>query len=66
MLGEGRGSLGSCRLSGTQGVLIPSANRRHLMLRDAWWRRSALRQFHIWTVEDVDTLLQLLDRIALR
>ena len=47
-------------LSGTQGVLIPSANRRHLMLRDDVVEAVRSGQFHIWTVEDVDALLQLL------
>jgi predicted ATP-dependent protease len=47
-------------LSGTQGVLIPSANRRHLILRDDVVEAVRSGQFHIWTVEDVDTLLQLL------
>jgi len=47
-------------LSGTQGVLIPSANHRHLMLRDDVVEAVRSGQFHIWTVEDVDALLQLL------
>ena len=53
-------------LSGTQGVLIPSANRRHLMLRDDVVEAVRSGQFHIWTVEAVDELLQLLTGSALR
>ena len=45
-------------LNGTQGVLIPAANRRHLMLRDDVVEAVRSGQFHIWTVEDVDALLQ--------
>lgn len=47
-------------LTGTQGVLIPSANRRNLMLRDDVVEAVRSGQFHIWTAQDVDGLLQLL------
>ena len=47
-------------LNGTQGVLIPAANRRHLMLRDDLLEAVRSGQFHVWTVEDMDALLQLL------
>jgi len=47
-------------LSGTQGVLVPAANRRHLMLRDDVVEAVRSGTFHIWIVEDVDALLQLL------
>ena len=47
-------------LSGTQGVLIPSANRPHLMLRDDVVEAVRSGQFHIWTVEAVDELVELL------
>lgn len=47
-------------LTGTQGVHIPAANRRHLMLRDDVVDAVRSGQFHIWTAEDVDALLQLL------
>jgi predicted ATP-dependent protease len=43
-----------------QWVLIPSANRRHLMLRDDVVAAVRSGQFHIWTVEAVDELLELL------
>jgi predicted ATP-dependent protease len=46
--------------TGTQGVLIPASNRRHLMLRDDVVEAVANGQFHIWLGEDVDDALQLL------
>ena len=46
-------------LTGSQGVIIPAANRRHLMLRDDVVEAVRSTRFHIWTVEDVDALLQL-------
>ncbi len=52
-----------CRLrglTGTQGVLIPAANRRHVMLRDDVVEAVRAGQFHIWTAEQVDDALQLL------
>ena len=47
-------------LSGAQGVLIPSANRRHLMLRDDVVEAVSNHQFHIWVAEAVEDALELL------
>jgi lon-related putative ATP-dependent protease len=47
-------------LTGTQGVLLPAANRRHLMLRDDVIEAVRAGQFHIWSAEDVDEALELL------
>jgi len=47
-------------LTGTQGVFVPAANRRHLMLRDDLVEAVASGQFHIWHGEEVDDVLQLL------
>jgi lon-related putative ATP-dependent protease len=47
-------------LTGTQGVFIPAANRRHLMLRDDVVEAVCNGRFHIWTGEQVDDALQLL------
>ena len=47
-------------LTGTQGVLIPSGNRLHLMLRDDVLAAVDAGQFHTWTAEDVDGALSLL------
>ena len=57
------GFLDLCRakgLTGSQGVLIPAANRRHLMLRDDVVEAVRLGKFHIWTAEEVDDALELL------
>ncbi len=40
-------------LDGTQGVLIPARNRRHLMLADEVCEAVATQRFHIWTVDHV-------------
>jgi predicted ATP-dependent protease len=47
-------------LTGTQGVLIPGANRRHLMLRDDVAEAVRAGQFHIWVAQEVDDALELL------
>lgn len=47
-------------LTGTQGVFIPAANRRHLMLRDDVAEAICNGRFHIWTGEEVDDALELL------
>ena len=47
-------------LTGTQGVLIPAANRRHLMLRDDVVEAVKTAQFHIWLAAEVDEALELL------
>ncbi|MEW5974947.1 MAG: ATP-binding protein [Acidobacteriota bacterium] len=47
-------------LTGTQGVLIPSANRSNLMLRDDILDAVRSGQFHVWTAEEVDDALRLL------
>jgi lon-related putative ATP-dependent protease len=50
-------------LSGTQGVFVPAANRRHLMLRDDVVEAVRSGQFHIWTGEEVEDALQLLTAV---
>lgn len=53
----------TCRLkgfTGEQGVLIPSANVRHLMLRDEILEAIEQGQFHVWAVSTVDEGLELL------
>jgi len=47
-------------LSGRQGVIIPLANRRHLMLNRAVRDAVAAGDFHIYAVEHVDEALELL------
>jgi lon-related putative ATP-dependent protease len=47
-------------LTGTQGVLIPAANRRHLMLNDEVVKAVTDGQFHLWQAAEVDEALQLL------
>ena len=47
-------------LTGTQGVFVPAANLRHLMLRDDVVEAVCNGQFHIWTGEELEDILQLL------
>lgn len=47
-------------LTGEQGVVIPAANRRHLMLRQDVVQAAADGRFHIYAVENVDQALELL------
>jgi len=47
-------------LTGEQGVLIPDANRRHLMLRKDVIEAVAAGRFHIWPIATIDEGLLLL------
>ncbi|HXN06157.1 MAG TPA: Lon-insertion domain-containing protein, partial [Nitrospiria bacterium] len=47
-------------LSGTQGVIIPRANVKHLMLRDEVIKAVAGGKFHIYAVTHVDEALEIL------
>ncbi|HBA67220.1 MAG TPA: ATP-dependent protease, partial [Methylococcaceae bacterium] len=47
-------------LTGTQGVIIPSANIKHLMLRWDVVHAAQSGQFHIYAVKNVDEALELL------
>jgi predicted ATP-dependent protease len=47
-------------LTGDQGVIIPAANVRHLMLRRDVVEAAAAGRFHVWAVETVDDALELL------
>jgi predicted ATP-dependent protease len=47
-------------LTGDQGVIIPTANTRHLMLRQDVIAAVAEGQFHIWAVDTVDQGIALL------
>ena len=51
-------------LSGTQGVLIPSSNVKHLMLRRDVIDAVAAQRFHIYPVETIDQCMELLTGIA--
>ncbi|MGQ9662064.1 MAG: Lon protease family protein [Kiritimatiellia bacterium] len=50
-------------LTGKQGVCIPAANQRHLVLRPDVVDAIKRRRFHIWTVEHVDQVLTLMSGI---
>ncbi|MBL8057613.1 MAG: AAA family ATPase, partial [Anaerolineales bacterium] len=53
----------ACRrrgLTGTQGVLIPAANRAHLMLQDEVVAAAEAGQFGVWAVASVDEALALI------
>lgn len=47
-------------LTGKQGVLIPAANVRHLMLRSDVVEAARAGRFHIYAVENVDQAMELL------
>jgi lon-related putative ATP-dependent protease len=47
-------------LTGEQGVMIPAANVRHLMLADEVVAAVAAGDFHVWAVESVDEGIELL------
>lgn len=47
-------------LTGGQGVVIPSSNARHLMLRRDVVEAVRARRFHLWTVDTLDDALELL------
>lgn len=47
-------------LSGSQGVVIPSSNARHLMLKSELRAAVQAGQFHVWTAETLDDALSLL------
>jgi lon-related putative ATP-dependent protease len=47
-------------LTGEQGVLIPRANVRHLMLADEVVAAVAAGDFHVWAVETIDEGIELL------
>ena len=50
-------------LTGTQGVLIPASNVKHLMLRQDVIAAVAANQFHIYAVETIDQGIELLTGI---
>lgn len=47
-------------LDGTQGVVIPAANVKHLMLRRDIVEACAAGRFHVWSVSDADEGIELL------
>jgi predicted ATP-dependent protease len=50
----------ACGLTGEQGVIIPAANVKHLMLRHDVVAAAGNGQFRIWAVSDVDQAVELL------
>ena len=47
-------------LTGRQGVMIPKANERHLMLHEDVVAAVAAGQFHIWSVETIEQGIEIL------
>ncbi|HEY6105926.1 MAG TPA: S16 family serine protease, partial [Anaeromyxobacteraceae bacterium] len=47
-------------LDGGQGVLLPAANVKHLMLREDVVEAVRRGQFHLWAVETVDQAIEIL------
>jgi predicted ATP-dependent protease len=50
-------------LNGEQGVMIPSSNARHLMLKEDILEAVRLKQFNIWTVDTIDDGIEMLTGI---
>jgi predicted ATP-dependent protease len=46
-------------LTGTQGVVLPAANARNLVLRDEVSGAVASGRFHVWTVETIEDAIAL-------
>lgn len=46
-------------LTGSQGVILPASNARHLMLRDDVVAAVAEGRFHLWTARSVDEAIEL-------
>jgi len=55
---QGRG------LTGGQGVIIPEANVRHLMLKEEVVQAVASGTFHLWSVSHVDEAIELLTGVS--
>jgi predicted ATP-dependent protease len=47
-------------LTGTQGVIFPKANETNLVLRDEVAEAVSQERFHLWSVEHVDDVIELL------
>lgn len=47
-------------LSGAQGVVIPSSNRHHLMLREKVVEAVRQGRFHVWPAETIDHAMEIL------
>src|SRR5262247_949381 len=52
-------------LTGEQGVIVPTANVKNLMLKEEIVEAVQSRRFHVWAVSDIDEGIELLmDRVA--
>ncbi|WP_163340517.1 Lon protease family protein [Desulfopila sp. IMCC35008] len=51
-------------LDGSHGVIIPAANRRHMMVKQEVIKAMEDKQFFIWSVEHVDDAVELLTGLA--
>lgn len=51
-------------LTGGQGVIIPHANRLHLMLREDVVKACGRGKFHIWAIEHIDEGLEILTGVS--
>lgn len=51
-------------LTGQQGVMIPRANERHLMLNDEVIAAVEAGNFHIWSVESIEQGIEILTGVA--
>jgi lon-related putative ATP-dependent protease len=57
------GFFASCNannLTGEQGVIIPAGNQRHLMLNDKVINAVSKGLFHVWTVETIDEIIEIM------
>ncbi len=51
-------------LTGSQGVVIPKVNERHLMLKDEVVEAVRKGQFHIWSIETIEQGIEILTGMA--
>ncbi|OFW05170.1 MAG: hypothetical protein A3I61_10420 [Acidobacteria bacterium RIFCSPLOWO2_02_FULL_68_18] len=51
-------------LTGTEGVLIPAANKRHLMLRAEVIAAVRAGRFHVYAIDAVDQAMEVLTGVA--
>ena len=51
-------------LTGEQGVIVPAANTRHLMLNARVLDAVADGRFHVWAIEEIDEAIELLTGLA--
>ncbi|HSR40923.1 MAG TPA: Lon-insertion domain-containing protein, partial [Longimicrobiales bacterium] len=52
-------------LTGEQGVVVPASNRKHLMLRAEVREAVGAGEFHVWSAEHVDEVMEILAGVSM-